>query len=85
MWFVYIIQNEFTKEIYIGFTKDIKRRLIEHNMGIAKATYRKRGKWILIYAEVYRNKKDAYLREQRLKHHGRAKQELLKRIKNSLL
>ena len=85
MWFVYIIQHLLTKQIYIGVTRDIRRRLFEHNQGKTRATYRRNGKWILIYAEVYRDKRDALLREQRLKYHGRAKQELLKRIRNSLL
>ena len=85
MWFVYIVQHTKTKQIYIGRTNDIKRRLEEHNLGKTYATRRKAGKWILIYSEVYRDKKDATLREIRLKQHGRAKQELLKRIRHSLL
>jgi putative endonuclease len=80
-WYVYLLQNETTKEIYIGRTKDLKRRLKEHNRGRSKFTKRK-GKWKLIYVEAYSNEKDAVRREKRLKYHGRAKQELLKRIKN---
>ena len=85
MWFVYIIQHTKTKQIYIGITDDLKRRVKEHNKGKTFSTWRKEGKWIVIYSELYRNKKDAIVREIRLKHHGRAKQELLKRIRNSLL
>ena len=85
MWFLYIIQHTVTKQIYIGMTYNLRRRIEEHNQGKTYATRRKKGKWILIYSELYRNKRDAFLREERLKHHGRAKQELLKRIKYSLL
>ena len=85
MWCVYILQNTETKRIYIGRTEDIKRRLKEHNQGKTRSTRSKKGKWILVYLEAYRNKKDATVREARLKNHGRAKQELLKRIRNSLL
>ena len=85
MWYVYLLQNTETKRIYIGMTEDIKRRLKEHNQRKTRSTRSKKGKWILVYLELYRNKKDAIVRETRLKNHGRAKQELLKRIRNSLL
>ena len=85
MYIVYLIQNNSSKELYIGYSNDLKRRLKEHNQGKQKATKRNEGNWILIYAEAYRNEKDARKREQRLKSHGRAKQELYKRVENSLL
>ncbi len=83
-WYVYLLQNEITKELYIGKTKDLKRRLEEHRIGRSRFT-KEKGKWRLIYVEAYSSEKDATLRERRLKYHGRAKQELLKRIKNCLL
>lgn len=49
------------------------------------ATNRKEGEWILIYTEAYRSKSDSVARELRLKHHGRAKQELFKRAEISKL
>ena len=85
MWIVYLIQNTTTKQIYIGRTNNLKRRLNEHNHGRQKATKRKTGEWLLIYAEVYRNKQDSVRRESRLKNHGRAKQELVRRIEQSLI
>ena len=85
MWIVYIIQHSNTKQIYIGRTNNLRCRLAEHNANRQDATKRKNGIWIVVYAEAYRDKKDADEREQRLKDHGRAKQELKKRIKNSLL
>ena len=85
MQVIYLIQHAETKEIYIGCTSHLERRLKEHNAGEQKATRRKTGEWILIYAEAYRDKRDAVRRELRLKDHGRAKQELLKRAEKSLL
>ena len=85
MWFVYIIQHSITKQIYIGTTNNLKRRLKEHNNQSQYATRRKNGKWIPVYIEIYRNKTDSLKREEKLKYHGRAKQELLRRIKNSLI
>ena len=84
MYVVYLIQNEEANKIYIGVTANLKRRLDEHNSGGNKYTTGK-GKWNLIYAEAYRSKEDAYLRERRLKNHGSGKIELFKRLKNSLL
>ena len=40
---------------------------------------------MLIYAEAYRDKRDAVLREHKLKHHGSGKHELLKRLSHSKL
>ena len=85
MWIVYVIQNSGTKELYYGFTGNLKRRLEEHNSGKNTSTRRSAGGWILIYAEAYRDKSDAFNREQRLKNHGSGKHELLKRLLNSRL
>jgi len=85
MWIVYVIQNNSSKELYYGFTNNLKRRIEQHNAGENTSTRRNSGEWVLIYAEAYRDKSDAFTREQRLKHHGRGKQELLKRLANSRL
>lgn len=84
MWTVYVIQHSETHQIYIGFTSDFKRRIAEHNSGSTASTRRQSGEWATIYLEIFRSKDDAIKREYRLKHHGRAKQELMKRIENSL-
>ncbi len=85
MWSIYVIQNDKTKEKYIGFTSNIKKRIDTHNSKGSKFTSRKEGKWILIYLELFRSKDDAINREKRIKNHGGAKQELFKRIENSFL
>ena len=84
MFYVYLLQNDETKEIYIGSTGDIKRRIAEHNKGGKKFTTRNEGVWKLIYTEIYKSPADAKLRESKLKHHGSGKHELLKRLKHSL-
>lgn len=87
MWVVYIIQQSFSKEIYVGVTSDLTRRMEEHNSH-RKGSYTRRKneyEWVLVYAEAYRDKQDAYVREFRLKQRGRAKQEVLKRAARSLL
>ena len=82
---VYVLQHNVTREIYIGKTNNFARRLSEHNHGEQTSTKRKSVEWVPVYIEIYRSKQDASTRELRLKHHGRAKQELLKRIALSLL
>ena len=83
MWSVYILRHT-SGEIYIGVTENLKRRINEHKNGGVKFTTRKNGTWSLAYAEAYADKSDACAREAKLKQHGRAKQELLRRIQNSL-
>ena len=84
MFVVYLIQHSETKEIYIGKTNNLNRRLEEHNNGGQTSTIRKNGKWILVYAEAYRDKSDADERERKLKHHGTAKHGLKRRISRSM-
>lgn len=85
MYTVYIVQHSITKQIYIGKTNDLQRRLLEHNSGKQTATKRISGEWILIYAEVYRSKNDTSNRELKLKQHGSSKRALFMRISSSFL
>lgn len=85
MFYVYLLQNDISKETYIGFTGNIKQRIEQHNAGGKKFTTRNDGEWKLIYAEIYKSEKDARERERKLKHHGSGKHELIKRLRNTLL
>ena len=83
MWTIYVIQNTVTGELYFGITSNLRRRIEEHNHHQNISTNRKNGEWVLIYAEAYRDKRDAVLRERKLKHHCSGKHELLKRLLHS--
>ena len=84
MFYVYLIQSIATKEIYVGFTCDIEKRIISHNNYGNLAT--KHGvPWELLYVEGYRSERDARIRERKLKHHGNSKRFVKQRIKHSLL
>ncbi len=85
MWIVYVLQHTDSRKLYFGVTKDLKQRIQEHNSGGKKYTTRLHGIWVFVYAEAYRSKEDALLREKRLKRHASGKHELLKRLKNSLI
>ena len=85
MWTLYVLQHTVTKQLYVGVTNNLQRRLGEHNSNQQTATTRKNGEWILIYAEAYRSKEDAYQRERKLKHHGSGMKKLKERIQRSML
>ena len=85
MYAVYVIQNDVTKEIYIGYTSNLKARLSTHNAGGKKSTTRIEGTWHYVYIELFRSKEDAQEREKKLKAHGSAKQKLQTRLRKSLL
>jgi len=85
MYFVvYLIENGKNSSWYVGFTKNLKQRIIDHNNKKSPYTARIDGKWKLIYAEMYLNKKDALGREKFLKS-GSGRKFLKKQLKNYLL
>ena len=80
MYYVYVIRSGERK--YIGYTRDLRRRMEEHNRGENRST---RGrKWELVYYEAYRDESDARERERKLKQRGRSRQILYERIKRSM-
>ncbi|MDD3296363.1 MAG: GIY-YIG nuclease family protein [Candidatus Omnitrophica bacterium] len=83
MYYVYVLQSVNNEYIYVGSTRDLKRRIQEHNHGKSHST-KKYVPLKLIYYEAYIDKKDASSREQKLKHHGSAIGHLKKRLVNSL-
>ena len=74
MYYVYLLRDIISKKTYIGYTKDLKRRLREH----------KRKKPELVYYEAYKNKDDARRREQKLKQRGQTVRRLKERLGGSL-
>ena len=38
MWYVYILRSTIDKNLYVGSTNDIRRRLTEHNSGEVDST-----------------------------------------------
>ena len=66
MFYVYVLYSDADCGLYIGFSTDLRRRLKEHQAGMAFATSY-RGPWRLIYYEAYLDEEDALGREQYLK------------------
>jgi putative endonuclease len=66
MFYVYILQSNKNKELYIGYTSDLKRRIVEHNQGLNFSTKRYMP-WSIIYYEACKEETDAKRREKYLK------------------
>ncbi len=68
MWTVYALYNSEEDKIYIGETKNLDQRLLEHNRKRGKHfTAKYNGKWVLIYKEQVENRSRALIREKQLK------------------
>ena len=66
MFYAYLLQSEKDSSMYIGHTKDLKKRIVEHNRGVNLSTKASRP-WRVIYYEACLNEKDAKRRESYLK------------------
>ena len=62
-FYVYVLKSTGKKNVtYVGYTKDIKKRILLHNKG--KGAKFTRGRiWKLLYSEKLKTKKEAILRE----------------------
>ncbi len=65
-YFVYVLLSEKDSQFYIGFTNNVRRRLIEHNAGKNISTAKRRPLG-LIYYEAHLSKSDAMRRERYFK------------------
>lgn len=65
-FYVYVLQSRKYDEVYVGFTKDLKKRLAQHNEGLNISTKRY-APWEIIYYEACRDILDAERREKYLK------------------
>ena len=69
-FWVYILQNEISGELYKGQTSDLESRIERHNThesGSQRYTYKQEGRWRLIYSEKYSTRGEAMKREKFLK------------------
>jgi putative endonuclease len=66
MYHVYMLKSEKDNNLYVGFTNNLKERIILHNNGKVRST-KNRLPLKLIYYEACLNKDDATKREKYLK------------------
>lgn len=74
MFYVYILLSEKDKQLYTGFSSDLKARVKKHSKGLVLSTKDRRPPK-LIYYEAYLKEIDARRREKYLKG-GKGKSEL---------
>ena len=61
-YYVYMLKSKGTNSVtYVGYTKDIIKRLDLHNSGKG-AKFTKGGSWKLIYKEIFKSKSKAISR-----------------------
>ena len=61
-FYAYVLMSLKNKQLYFGSTKDLRRRIKEHNLGLNKSTKAYKP-WKLIYYEAGLNEQDAKRRE----------------------
>jgi putative endonuclease len=66
MYYVYVLESQRNLDLYKGFTRDINKRIKEHNSGLNEST-KNHGPWKLVYCEIFLDKQDAIDREKYLK------------------
>lgn len=84
MYYTYVLKSKVDGFTYIGYTEDLKERIKEHNSGKTKSI-KHRIPFEIVYYEAYRSKTDARKREIELKNNSYQKEQLMKRIANSLM
>lgn len=83
MYYLYILKSRVTKKLYIGYTRDLRARLLQHNKKRSLAT-KSSAPFDLVYYEAYRSGDDALKRERQLKRFKQGYMRLKERIRNSL-
>ncbi|HPW34420.1 MAG TPA: GIY-YIG nuclease family protein [Candidatus Paceibacterota bacterium] len=83
MYFVYVLKSKKDRNLYIGYSSNLKKRLKSHMNGLVLSTKNRRPLQ-LIYCEIYIDIKDAKGREIFLKS-GSGHKYLKKQLRNYLL
>lgn len=83
MYVVYILKCKTLSkhQYYIGVTRDLNRRIAQHN-SVFNNGYTRVRKWRLVYIEGYPDMRVAYDREIKLKQFGNVWYGVTKRIKS---
>ncbi len=77
-YYVYLLRSKGIKSVtYVGYTNNLQKRISLHNSGNG-AKFTRGRKWILIYKEKFKSKKEAISREYYIKKNRR----LRNKIKN---
>ncbi len=64
--YVYVLRSIKTNNLYVGFTRDLRKRFAKHNKGLNPST-KPYLRWELLYYEAHMNEVDGRRREGYLK------------------
>lgn len=78
MFYIYILKDKDNK-IYIGYSNNLRRRLLEHQR-LKVYTSKRMSEFRLVYYEAYATEELAKNRERKLKQRGSSIKGLLKRL-----
>ena len=79
-YYVYMLKSKGIKSVtYVGYTKDIIKRIDLHNSGKG-AKFTKGRSWILIYKEIFKSKSKAISREYYIKKNRTLRDKIIKKI-----
>ena len=79
--YVYLLRSQSDGTFYVGWTTEVRRRLVEHAAGLSEYMKRK-GPWDLIGFERHPSSEAAKMRERSLKRHPRILMLFKKRLLN---
>jgi len=80
-YFVYILASQ-SRELYVGVTNNLERRLAEHRAGLHKGYAYEHGITQLVHFEVTSDVRAAITREKQVKNWRRAKRIALIELRN---
>jgi len=66
MYYTYVLKSRKDKKLYIGYTIDLKKRLLQHQNGEVESTKHRRPLELVFY-EAVKDKRDAARREKYFK------------------
>jgi putative endonuclease len=64
---IYILCNKRNGTLYVGFTNNLQRRMLEHKTAVVESFTKRYGLTQLVYVESYKYVNDALRREKQLK------------------
>jgi putative endonuclease len=79
MFFVYVLKSLKDESTYVGYSKDLETRLIQHNNGETKSI-KSKIPFEIVYYEAYKTQRAAIEREKHLKKSRFEKEKLFQRI-----
>ena len=82
-YYVYMLKSIEKKSVtYVGYTKNLLIRIELHNSGKG-AKFTRGRKWVLIYKEKYKSKKEAISREYYIKKNRSLRKKIKEKSENS--